>query len=329
MTGRPALLRLRFLTDFRSFRVMPLVLVHPDLQSFNPSIAAQGGTIVFCMRHSNVLTAGNRKLFGFTSKIAGNGHDVVNDSSFGSLRIPEWGEALDSTLFEARAPGFEDIRIFEHGGRWFGLGCKPETQSPGGTTTFTGSTMHLIAFERNFRFGGAMALPSPSASVWEKNWVPFLHRDGLRVVYRPSPFSVFSLDFEGRRIVPVHQGAGPSRDWSDGGVPWTGLSGIPWSGSSQILPYEANTYLGVIHRKFVFCEEYVFEHAFIRINEAFETEISQTFHFLSYGEEFCAGLVVREKDVVLSFGSHNDSRGYVATLAREDVAALFRPHPGP
>jgi hypothetical protein len=47
--------------------------------------------------------------------------------------------------------------------------------------------------------------------------------------------------------------------------------------------------------------------------------------FLTFGEEFCAGLVVREKDIVLSFGSHSDSRCYIATLGRDDVAALFAP----
>ena len=37
------------------------------------------------------------------------------------------------------------------------------------------------------------------------------------------------------------------------------------------------------------------------------------------------GLIARADDVVLAFGSHNDSRAYVATLGREAVAGLFFP----
>jgi hypothetical protein len=326
MSARPNLLKLQFLTAFRSFRVFPMLVVHPQLNSFNPSIAMVGGEIFFCLRHSNVLVIANRNYFGFTSAIAGNAREVVNETSFGTLRIPEWGEALDCTIFDETLRGFEDIRIFEHSGRWYGIGCKPEVDASGGTPNFTGSSMHLIAFQPNFRLGGSLELPSPFRARWEKNWVPFQKNEGLHLVYRPSPLIVFSLDFEHRQIVPAHQGRAPVADWSVASEKiWGGVSKITWSGSSQIVPFENDTYLGVVHRKFEYAGEIVFEHAFVRINGAFETEISQAFHFLTFGEEFCAGLVVRAGDVVLSFGSHSDSRSYIATLGKDDVAALFGP----
>ena len=324
MNARPNPLKLRFLTAFRSFRVFPFVLVHPHLNTFNPSIAMREGEIFFCVRHSNVLSIANRGYFGFTSAIAGNAREVINESSFGTLRIPEWGQALDITLFEESARGFEDIRIFEHSGRWYGIGCKPEVDMANGVPKFVGSSMHLIAFQKDFRVGGAVELPSPYRSRWEKNWVPFNKKEGLHLVYRPSPLTAFLLDFEGHRLTMAHQGQGAFADWSGASEKiWTGVSKIAWSGSSQIVPFDGDTYLGVIHRKFEYSNEIVFEHAFVRINGAFEMEISQAFHFLTFGEEFCAGLVVRPDDVVLSFGSHTDSRCYIATLGRDDVAALF------
>ena len=326
MNVRPNPLKLRFLTAFRSFRVFPFVLVHPSLNTFNPSVALREGEIFFCVRHSNVLVVANRGYFGFTSAIAGNAREVANESSFGILRIPEWGQALDVTLFEETLRGFEDIRIFEHSGRWYGIGCKPEVELVNTAPTFVGSSMHLIAFQQNFRVGATVELPSPNRSRWEKNWVPFQKKEGLHLVYRPSPLMVFSLDFERNRITPAFQGQRAVADWSGASEKvWAGVSKIAWSGSSQIVPFDGESYLGVIHRKFEYSNEIVFEHAFVRINAAFEMEISQAFHFLTFGEEFCAGLVVRPEDVVLSFGSHSDSRSYIAALGRDDVAALFGP----
>ncbi len=323
-------LKLRFLTACRSFRVFPFVVVHPRLNSFNPSIAMRDGEIFFCLRHSNVLVMPNRNWFGFTSAIIGNAQEVVNETSFGTLRIPDWGSALDCTVFDSSLSGFEDIRIFEHGGRWYGVGCKPEIQIVNGTPSFAGSAMHLIAFRNDFTRSGGVELPSPAGSRWEKNWVPLQQKDGLYLVYRPSPLTAFAVDFERRRITLAHEGRGATADWSASSqTAWAGVSTIAWSGSSQIVPYENDVHLGVIHRKFEFSNEIIFEHAFVRINAAFEVEISQSFHFLTFGEEFCAGLVAREDDVVMSFGSHNDSRCYIATLGREDVARLFGPSTKP
>jgi hypothetical protein len=104
---------------------------------------------------------------------------------------------------------------------------------------------------------------------------------------------------------------------------WPGVSQMAWSGSSQFVPYDKHRHLGVVHRKFLFADELIYEHAFAMIGKEFEIEISRPFHFLTFGIEFCAGLVAREDDVVMSFGSHNDTRAYVGTLARTEVERLF------
>ena len=75
----------------------------------------------------------------------------------------------------------------------------------------------------------------------------------------------------------------------------------------------------------MFSDELVYEHAFMKVGKSFDIQISKPFHFLSFGIEFCAGLAARESDVVMSFGSHNDTRAYVGILAREDVERLFAP----
>ena len=234
------------------------------------------------------------------------------------------GRPLECRLFPERARGFEDIRIFRYRDRWFGVGCLPEIGATGGGFGFKGNIMQLISFGTDFRVEGAVPIPSPYGANWEKNWVPFCKENALLLVYRPSPLDALTLDFEARKIRSAHKAASPAKTVSDRS-PWPEAGQHAWSGSSQIVPYENGVYLGVIHRKFIFADQIVLEHAFIRIGENFSAEISRPFHFLTYGIEFCGGLIARADDVVLAFGSHNDSRAYVATLGREAVAGLFSP----
>jgi hypothetical protein len=180
-------LKLRFLTQFPSFRVFPLVLVHPQLNSFNPSIALHDGEIYFSLRHSNMLASGNMRHYrGFNKDIVRNASKPEEETTFGKLRIPGWRDALDCVLFEGRGSVWEDIRIFRCRGRWFGLGV----QLTGSVLTQNGNVMHLIAFGDKFKAEAAMPLPSPKGAASEKNWVPLCNTDDFHVVYRPSPLDV-------------------------------------------------------------------------------------------------------------------------------------------
>jgi hypothetical protein len=323
MEGLVHHLKPRFLTQLRSFRVFPFALFHDKLNTFNPSIAIHDGEIYFSMRHSNMLAAGNMRHYQtFNKTIMLNASYPIDETSFGKLRIPSWGESLDCVQFDMRVMGLEDIRIFRAHGRWFGLGV----QLTGNILTGSGNVMHLIAFDEKFGLDADIPLPSPSGAHSEKNWVPFFSADDIQIVYRPTPFDLFLIQVEPCRITPIVTGKAPRVDRSVSSDDiWYGASAIPWSGSSQFVPYDDHTSIGVIHRKFVYADELVYEHAFLKITKSYEIEISKTFHFLSFGIEFCAGLVARDTDIVTSFGSHNDTRAYIATLAREDVEHLFAP----
>jgi hypothetical protein len=319
MIGRIFYLKPRFLAYSRSFRIFPFVLVHSHLTSFNPSIAIADDTIHFSMRHGNMLMTGNKR-YGFTIAMAAGHRDMIDETSFGTIRIPEQNGPLECTLFEQRVPHFQDIRIFFHGGRWFGLGALPEQERTDAVPVVKKVVIHLMSFDPRFRVAGTVPLPSPMDAPWEKNWMPFVKERELQIVYKPSPLEVLAFDFERKQTVPVFKAREEASNWAT-----SPHAASDWSGSSQVVAYEAGIWLGVIHRKFVIGEELAYEHAFIRINGAFEAEISRPFHFLTFGMEFCGGLVVRRNDIVLAFGSHNDSRSYVATLDREDVAELFKP----
>jgi hypothetical protein len=322
MSGETGYLKLRCLGDFASFRAYPIALIHRDLTSFNPSIALHDGELYVSVRHSNVLFTGRRDRFGSTCSLGGNGRDLVNETSFGILRLPERGEALDCRIFPERARGFEDIRIFRYRDRWFGVGCLPEMGATGGGLGFKGNVMQFLSFGGDFRVEGVVPIPSPYGASWEKNWVPFCKSDSLHLVYRPSPLDILTLDFDNRRMLSAFKASAPAVEQA-GASPWPDAAQHAWCGSSQIVPYENGIYLGVIHRKFIVADQIVLEHAFIRIGENFAAEISHPFHFLTYGIEFCGGLAARPVDIVLSFGSHNDSRAFVATLGRDAVAELF------
>src|SRR5262245_56586072 len=103
MVDRIRHLKPRFLTQFSSFRVFPFALFHDQLNSFNPSIAIHDGEIYFSLRHSNMLASGNTRHYqGFNKDIMRNASKPVNETSFGKLRIPGWGESPECTLFDER-----------------------------------------------------------------------------------------------------------------------------------------------------------------------------------------------------------------------------------
>jgi hypothetical protein len=322
MTDSVRQLKLRFLTHFPSFRIFPLVLFHPQLNSFNPSIAIHEGEIYFSVRHSNMLASGNMRHYRtFNKVIVHNASAPAEETSFGTLRIPASGEFLECRFLDGRMPVFEDIRIFRSRGRWFGLGA----QLTGSVLTNNGNVMHLILFDDRFRPEAAIPLPSPIGAASEKNWVPLCRNTEYLIVYRPSPLDLFHLDFESGRMSPLVLGRKPAMDGSTcSEAVWPGVSKIAWSGSSQFVPY-GDHHLGVVHRKFLFSDELLYEHAFQRIGKDFELQISKPFHFLSFGIEFCAGLAIRDDKVIMSFGSHNDTRAYVCTLSRGDMEQLFSP----
>ena len=308
MSGPAMCLTPRFLASCPSFRLYPLPLVDPDLTSFNPSIAAHDGTLYFCVRHANLLSTGNER-YGFVFALKDRARDFVNETSFGILRLAAAAEGKPvCQLFPDRLADFEDVRIFRHGGRWFGLACRADRDTSGNFPVIRSVQIYLLAFDDRFRLNMATPLPSPVQAQREKNWVPLSSDRELRLVYRPAPLTVFALDPERRQMSLAH--AGPEAPSN-------------WSGGSQFVPFGDGTQLGVIHRRSVLSGDFVYEHAFMRVAPDFSSEISTPFRLLTIGVEFCSGLVTEGDDVLLSFGSHNDSRAFVARLSRADVNSFF------
>ena len=304
MPGPAVVLPARFLASSPSFRLFPLPVFHPDLTTFNPAIAEHDGRIYFCVRHSNLLLTANER-YGFVFGLKDKARDIVNETSFGIVQVPDGSGPLGCELFAHRLPEFEDLRIFRHTGRWLGLACVAERQVTDGFPFVNAVRMHLLSFDDRLRLQNSLALPSPYNAAREKNWVPFASPadEGLQIAYRPSPLELYAWRDSAAAITPSYKAEGPASTWSNG---------------SAFVPYR-NGHLAVIHRRSVLAGEFVYEHAFMRVASDFSVRISTPFHLLTVGVEFCAGLVVRANDVVLSFGSHNDSRAFLATLSHEDV----------
>jgi hypothetical protein len=322
MSGHLKPLNLRFLTEFTSFRITPLCLFHAELNSFNPSIAAHNGEIYFSLRHSNMLAAGSMRHYRtFNKTLTWNAAHPRDETSFGTLQVGGPGERVRFTLFDSRVADFEDLRIFRHLGRWFALGSRMTGDIVRGTHN---NSMHLLIFSDRFQLERSVALPSPTGSRTEKNWVPLSKGSALFVVYHPAPLDVFALDPDNGQMVPVIRGKQPSSDWShDSQGQWAGLGSIPWSGSSQFVACDAETYIGAVHRKFVFADELIYEHAFMKIGPNFDFVLSKPFHFLTYGIEMCIGLALRGDDLLMSVGSYNDTRAHLCAVSKSDVDSLF------
>jgi hypothetical protein len=225
-------LNFRFLTDVASFRLFPLCFFDPFLNIFNPSIAAHDNELFFSLRHSNCLAAGNLRHYqAFNYAISHNEKHQVDQASFGKLSLTSNTQPR-YTIFENRVAGFEDLRIFRHGGRWLAFGTKIMRD----VSKENLPTMHLLKFNELFQLQESMYLPSPISSRREKNWVPLCKGESLFVIYRPVPLDVYLIDQKQNRMTPVVLNKNPLVNYSiNSDSHWHGIENIPWSGSSQFV----------------------------------------------------------------------------------------------
>lgn len=168
------------------------------------------------------------------------------------------------------------------------------------------------------------SLPSPYPNRTEKNWMaPDTPSEFFDFVYGPS--------------ASIKNGQLSSGvDMSVSGQK-TYLSGV--RGGSGLVLQEDGTYLGVMHDVSVvttklwdaksFCyrktDDRRYRHYFTRHDEkGLVIEISEPFVFQRHEIEFCAGLIERDSDLVLSWGS-KDLFSAFAVIDKNKAVSLLKP----
>ena len=138
----------------------------------------------------------------------------------------------------------------------------------------------------------------------EKNWMPLVDGEQLRLVYTVDPLRV--LDVRGDTIL-----ARPQR---------FSVSNV-MRGGTVFIPYDTG-WLGLIHELIYDFPKFYYYHRFIWIDHAFRTMLStRRFFFTHIGIEFATGLCRSgdPRNLVISFGVQDNSC-FTATVSVEEVS---------
>ena len=141
----------------------------------------------------------------------------------------------------------------------------------------------------------------------EKNWMPCVDGDRLRLVYSTDPLIVFDWAPDLGRVMQDPAGR------NVGGTV---------RGGSQLIKYR-DGWLAVVHRLHFVDNRKVYAHQFAAFDrDLTSVRFGRTFFFNRVGIEFCAGLAHHQGRFILSYGVE-DSEAWIAEVAPETVAAFL------
>ena len=176
--------RARRLYPFRALSITPTstidlsaaVSLPAGYHPANPALVRYRDGYFACIRGVNYVYRSPRKMSPIFT--AGRGYHTVNrfvlfDEHF---RVERQLEALDTKL-----ENVEDIRLFVHAGRVYGIGTQPLEHGPGACR------MCLVTFDEDLNAADIVPLDSPYGLTREKNWCPFSVGDELGFLYACNP----------------------------------------------------------------------------------------------------------------------------------------------
>jgi hypothetical protein len=208
--------------------------------------------------------------------------------------------------------GFSDARLFRWRDALWALWSAervPNDDWIGTTNTMALGRVRDDAIEE------VRMLPSPRGAMREKNWMPWVLGDQLRVVYTVAPLAVYVVEPDRLRPLPTT------------GTETAALRG--YSGGSQVLPW-GDDWLCVVHyaartlrRGSAELLPSFYLHRFVVLREDCSIgAVSREFFLERRGTEFCAGLATDGEHVLLSYGV-DDAASRVLRLPRSTVVALL------
>ncbi len=208
-----------------------------------------------------------------------------------------------SDLFVIR--GFEDWRLFEHGGHEYAVASMLSANHEGRSQQF------LLRLDGD-TVVDATPLSRPTDGH-QKNWMPVIGSDPMMFVDRCSPLRLRTFDTRTGECSVVDPGVV---------IPIA----APFRGGSQLVPW-GDGYLAVVHEV---AGDHTGRRTYLHRFVAFDQDCCPTactdqFWIVRRGVEFCAGLrAVSPDSLVISFGS-DDRSAWLASVAPDDVAAALRP----
>jgi predicted GH43/DUF377 family glycosyl hydrolase len=232
---------------------------------FNPSVVDVGGTL-----HVSV------RLWGLAENMTRN-------------LLSQWsGKHLESGGFLANkskhadpAYGFEDLRLFTYQGRLMAVAAISTRSTTGSPRT----RQALITIED----GNITEVYEMPSGRHEKNWMPCVYGDKLRLIYSTDPLTVLDWD-------PIKKVTNPMPSEIP---PVDGLI----RGGSQLVPYKSG-WLAVVHQVHTAAPKVgVYVHKFAHFDKALTSvKLSAPFYLRHVGIEFVSGLARHGGRYVMTYG---------------------------
>ncbi len=208
----------------------------------------------------------------------------------------------------SRIRGFEDCRLFSLNGRLHAT-CTVRDRDPRARCEIA-----LLDIEPDGRVTAVHPERSYNAHLHQKNWMPLVRDGALCFVYGCDPTVILQYDFDTRQAREIGRHHPP-------------LALDHLRGGSQALAVPGG-WLCLVHEVTVLPGgRRVYLHRFVHLDKGLRiSSLSEPFHFISRGIEFCAGLAHEPGTdrCHISFGVDN-ARAFVATFSLAAALALCHP----
>lgn len=274
----------------------------------NPCLTMQGGQLVGCVRTVNFSQhKGSYKSRDEDGKIRTRNFFVEFDKNLLPVLQGEISDNLERPKHEGHVLGLEDMRIVPFKGEWW----------------FTATTLSEYPEHRPQQCIGRLTKNHATATCevvkyhhlkgdfnkhCEKNWLPFVHKNELLLIYHCEPFTIVKPDLNTGECKIISQKQHKSN-----------LSNF--RGSAPPIPYE-DGYLFVIH-EVSFVDWRTYYHRVVKFDKDFNiTAISRPFIFDHRGVEFCISVVYLNNMLIFGVGIE-DEKAKMYFIPDEKLASIF------
>ncbi len=279
----------------------------PPWPQYNPSIAAADGGFRMVVRTANYRCGPHGYEFLEDDRTIRTINYLVSLDE--GLALRDVAPITEGEIGIERHPthvlGFEDLRLFHHGGRWLAFANARDLNPEG--------RAEMVCLElTKSEITSARRLAGPEPRRDEKNWMPFTGEDGsLRLVYSLGPTRILGLEPGSGELAQVSERSAPPRAANLRG----GSQGVPTADGTLFCAHE------VLPGQ-VYGRSYVHRLALIR--DGALVALSPRLSIVGAELEYCAGLARRGSDLVLSFGVHDAAAG-LAVVGESELLACLEP----
>jgi predicted GH43/DUF377 family glycosyl hydrolase len=251
--------------------------------AFNPSIKSNNLGYTVLARSSSVVCLNDGNYYPRTKPDETTNFLIELDTNYQKISQTILNQVALDDIFKDKSYQLQDCRLFDWNDSTWLIGAIIHPGTYRGSEILY-STQCLCKLEDS-KLISATLFQDPSLYVVEKNWVPIIIKDQLKLIYSFSPFVIldpFNLDTKLIQTIRCD---------------------FRIRGGTPFIQFHGN-YLGLVHSAPMKMENRLFyTHQWILINEDLEIiETSDPFFFEKKGIEFACGLIKTINGVLVSYG---------------------------